>query len=114
MTAQQFPVPPSVRIDWPIDLSDGGMIVVTLVQVSETQDYSLRAWVSQYANGVPLAPGYTPVYRGFGWPLTIYTAPQTPPPNTIAIAVTPGVYVLNVLNLTNELNVVAYNAITLT
>lgn len=113
MDAQQIPIPSGALVSWPLDLTSASMIQIILAQLSLTQDYSLRAWISVYVNGIPLAPGYVPVMQTGGLPLVVYISPQTPPANTFAVPVSPGLYVLNVFNLTNEANVLGYLATTL-
>ena len=113
MDAQQIIIAPGAWMGWPVDLTNVNMIQITLAQLSQTQDYSLRAWVSVYEQGVPLPPGATPVMRISGFPFIVYTASQIPPAASIAVLVAPGVYVLNVFNLTNEQNILGYSMLTL-
>jgi hypothetical protein len=91
-----------------IDMTSTQMMQIVMAQLSLTQDYSLRTWVSVYPDGNAIAPGVFPILRN-GIPFIIYVAGQTPPSNTYAILVTPGSYFLNILNLTNENNVFAFS-----
>lgn len=100
-------------ISIPIDMTNSQMIQIVLSQLSLTQDYSLRTWVSIYPDGKAIAPGLFPILRNGGLPFIVYVPGQTPPSNTYAIQVTPGSYYLNILNLTNEANVFSFNLIEL-
>jgi hypothetical protein len=93
----------------PIDMAATQMSEITLAQMSHTQDYSLRAWLSEYVGGVAIPPGFIPVLKTASVPIVIYTASQTPPANTIGIPVVSDCYILNILNLTNENNVFAFS-----
>lgn len=97
----------------PIDMTSSQMVQIVLSQLSLTQDYSLRTWVSVYPDGNAIAPGLFPILRNGGLPFIVYVPGQTPPSNTYAIRVTPGSYYLNILNLTNEANVFSFNLIEL-
>lgn len=93
----------------PIDMTTVNMTQLTLNQMSNTQDYSMRAWVSQFPDGIPLpssvGTGIYPVMKWDGLPIVVYLSGQTPPENTYSIEVpSSGIYNLNVLNLTNMAN----------
>ena len=94
----------------PLDMTTIQMTSIDLQQVSNTQDYSMRAWLSVYQNGAPLpssdgVSGIFPIIKFSLFPIIIYIESQTPPANSFPILVTPGLYNLNILNLTNERNV---------
>ncbi len=98
----------------PIDMTTTLMTELTVFQMSNTQDFSLRAWLSKYQNGIALPSigfatgGNYPIRRFGGVPIIIYVAGQSPPANTFPIEVTPGQYYLNILNLTNEQNIFGF------
>lgn len=102
-------LPAGTLIVLPVDMSSVQMVQIVLVQLSQTQDYSMRTWLSRYPDGIAIAPGVFPVLRGQGLPFVIHTADQTPPENTNAIQVEAGNYILNILNLTNEINVFSFS-----
>ena len=106
-------MPPGTLTVIPINMTVTQMTQINLAQLSLTQDYSMRMWVSVYPDGIPIG-GMYPILRFAGLPFTIYIAGQTPPQNTgYAINVTPGRYYLNILNLTNEANVLRFSQIDL-
>ena len=102
------PIPSGSLIVIPIDMTTVAMTQVMLVQVSYTQDYSLRTWLSLHPDGLAIA-GVIPILKTAGIPLVIHIADQILPPDVNAIAVEPGQYMLNVLNLTNEANVFSFS-----
>ncbi len=106
-------IPSGTLIVIPIDMTTVNMTSLTISQVSNTQDFSLRAWVSIYRDGDALpspalpqpSSGIYPVLRWVGLPLVLYLPGFTPPDDTVPIALPgPGLYYFNLLNLTNELN----------
>ena len=101
-------IQPGNLITIQIDLTIISMTSIDLSQMSQTQDYSLRAWVSKYPSGIFFPPGHYAVKK-FGWsPIVIYKSPQTPPDDSFSIMVEDGKYYLNILNLTNETNVFGF------
>jgi len=90
-----------------IDMTTTTMLKINLTHLSSSQDYSLRLWLSVQPDGMALAPGHFPLLHSAMLPIIVYTTGQ-PPDNTIAIRVSPGQYALNILNLTNEQNVLAF------
>jgi hypothetical protein len=112
MEPQQIPIASGALWTQPFDLTlSGGMLQILLVQVSYTQDFSLRAWVSQYANGMPYPPGYIAVLKTANLPIVIHTGMITPLPGTWDISVPVTACTLNVFNLTNEANILGYSLI---
>lgn len=106
-------IPSGTLLVIPIDMTVTQMTQIGLAQLSLTQDYSLRTWVSVYPDGMPIG-GIFPILRFASLPFTIYIAGQTPPQNTgYGVLVTPGSYYLNILNLTNEANVLRFSQIDL-
>lgn len=108
------PIPSATLVAIPIDMSTVQMTQLTVAQLSFTQNYSLRAWLSVYPAGIPLPPDAPPDFfpvlgAMVGLPIVIYTATQTPPGNTLDILVDAGSYIFNILNLTNELNVFGFS-----
>lgn len=108
------PIPSSTLVAIPIDMTTVQMTQITVAQLSFTQNYSLRAWVSTYPGGIPLnpdtPPDFFPVLANMvGLPIVIYTPSHTPPANTLDILVEAGSYVFNILNLTNEANVFGFS-----
>lgn len=93
-------------IVFPVDSSGFDMLQITLTQLSQTQDYSLRFWVSVYPNGMPLIPGYVSILKAGGLPLVLFASGLIPPTDSLLcpIAIRQQ-YMVNVLNLTNEPNV---------
>ena len=105
-------MPSGALIVIPIDMLGVQMTQISMAQLALTQDYSLRTWVSLDPDGLAIER-YFPILRTGGVPFVIYIAGFTPPANTSPILVTPGSYFLNILNLTNEQNVLAFNQIDL-
>lgn len=105
-------MPSGTMLVIPIDMNDIQMTQISMAQLSLTQDYSLRTWVSLYPASIPI-DGLYPILRAASVPFIIYVAGQTPPANTKPILVTPGRYFLNILNLTNEQNVLAFSMVDL-
>src|SRR3569623_119827 len=102
---QTVPVASGNLIMFPVDSSQFNMLQITLSQLSQTQDYSLRAWVSVYPNGTPLAPGYVSVLKVGGLPLVLSVFGLISPINTLLCPIAlRQQYMLNVLNLTNDDN----------
>ena len=109
-------IQPGTLIVIPIDMSSLLMTSIILQQLSNTQDFSLRATISIYPDGSPLpttingtmSNGIVAPMRALPSPIVLYIEGQTPPANSIAILVKPGIYNLNILNLTNEVNVFAF------
>lgn len=91
-----------------IDMIATTLSVLTLIQVSLTQDFSLRGWISSAPDGIPIGH-YMPILRVGGWPIVVYVPPETPPEDCIPIAVESRRYYLNILNLTNEANVFKFS-----
>jgi hypothetical protein len=102
-------VPSGTLVVLPIDMTSVQMTQIKMLQISFTQDFSLRAWLSVYPGGTPLPPGYFPLLRTSGVPFVVYCAGQTPSPPDLASLVEPGRYMLNVLNLTNVENEFSFN-----
>lgn len=93
----------------PLDMTVSQMVQLNLWQMSIwTEDFSLRAWISVFENGIPYPPGPTPIIRYGGAPIVVYVESQTPPEHSIAVPVPPGVYFLNILNLTNSTNIYGF------
>lgn len=88
----------------PIDMTSAQMVQLNLSQSSAAQDFSMRAWISQYPAGISLVTGLSNVFclarSGLVRPLVIYLHAQVPPADCYTALVTPGVYYLNILNLT--------------
>jgi hypothetical protein len=109
---------PGTLIVIPIDMTTVQMTSFDLQHLSNTQDYSLRAWLSKYPDGVPIpssidgvatiAAGIYAIIKFSKLPMVIYIAGQTPPIDSFDILVSPGLYNLNILNLTNEVNVFGF------
>lgn len=95
----------------PIDMTVTRMTSILLAQLTLTQDFSLRTWVSIFQNGIPVnpQPNTYPVLKVNGFALVLYVPPETPPSGTIPIPVSSGKYYLNVLNLTNEANLFSFS-----
>lgn len=93
----------------PVDMTVTQMLQITLQQMANTQDFSLRTWVSLYPDGIAFAPGNIPILKWANVPIVIYVPSQIIPEDTIGILVQPGKYFLNILNLTNEHNVFGYS-----
>lgn len=97
-------VPAGQMILIPLDMTSVMMTQISLAQLSLTQDFALRAWVSPFPEGISVvaAPSNVfPVMRTGGLPITVYVSPENPPTGTLPIEVIPGFYYLNILNLTN-------------
>ena len=103
------PIQPGNLIVIPIDMTSTLMTSIDLQQMSNTQDYSMRAWLSVYESGIALPSdanpaGIYPVIKFSQYNIIVYREGQTPPESTFPILVPAGEYFLNILNLTNELN----------
>jgi hypothetical protein len=88
----------------PIDMTVTQMTKIIVTQVSLTQDFGLRGWVSQYPLGISLIvplPDTFSLSRMTPAPLLIYVVDQIPLPDMILAPVLAGLYYLNILNLTN-------------
>ena len=88
----------------PVDMTVTQMTRIVMTQVSLSQDFGIRCWLSRYPLGesvIAPPPGMMALSRMTPRPLIVYTAEQTPPSNTVLAQVPPGLYYLNVLNLTN-------------
>jgi hypothetical protein len=86
----------------PIDMTTIQMTQITLQQMSNTQDFGIRAWVSLYQDGIALGAGNYPLLKFGGLPIIIHTSAQTPPDECFPVLVEAGPYFLNILNLTNS------------
>lgn len=89
----------------PIDMTTILMTQIIVTQVSLTQDFGMRCWLSVYPLGVSLIAPLPDVFalsRMTPRPLIIFVNDQVPPPNSILANVQPGLYYLNILNLTNH------------
>lgn len=86
----------------PIDMTANQMIQFTLQQASNTQDFGLRGWVSEWEDGIAISDIFYPLLRFAGSPVVVHVAAQTPPAETVSILVPPGYYFINILNLTNS------------
>jgi hypothetical protein len=105
-------LPSGSLVALPIDMSVVRMTQIILGQLSMTEDFGLRAWVSLYANGISLiAPAWPDTFslsRMTPRALVIYVRGQTPPLDTILVPIVPGHYYLNILNLTNSLTMFGF------
>jgi hypothetical protein len=104
--------PSGSLITLPLDMSVVLMKQIIVAQLSLTEDFSLRAWVSIYPNGIslitPAWPDTFALSRMTPRPLVLYVRGQIPPDETILVPVVPGQYYLNILNLTNQLNLFGF------
>lgn len=99
-----------------IDMTSVLMTQIYVSQVSLTEDFCMRGWVSEQPAGISIIfpfPDMFPLVRMTPRPLVIYVHGQTPPINNILAPVTPGLYYLNILNLTNSPAMFAFSQITL-
>lgn len=113
MTAQALSVNPNLllpgnMIAVPLDMTVNQMVQIFLQQQSNTQDFSIRAWISQYQDGIALGSGIYPLLRFGGFPIVAHITTQTPPEASFPVLVPPGEYFVNILNLTNEPNVFGF------
>jgi hypothetical protein len=99
----------------PIAIGPGDAFEFTVTHVSPTQDHSLRCWLSGVPNGMSLTErlplNYWHANRTISEKVVIHDlsrSPIAPAPGRLGtIAVPPGPYFLNVLNLVNAANVFA-------
>jgi hypothetical protein len=96
----------------PIDMQTVEMSQITLYQESDTQSFSLRAWISRFQGGIAI-PGNYAVPKWGGVPILVHTPSQTPPDDVFPVLVEPGLYFLNIFNLTNETNIFRFEKIDL-
>lgn len=110
-----YVIPNGNLFAFPFTIGEGEAKNIVVVHTAGTsnQDHSLRAWVSTEAGGTVLydAPAFVQMWhpnRNAAEYVTAYDrgieAPQAPMP----LALAPGDYVLNVLNLSNRQNVFAF------
>lgn len=88
--------------------------MLALAQLSPTQDYSLRFWLSMKPNGifVPTNASFYHMNRTADRLYLYYDMNSTPPsaPNILGIPVPTGSYKLNILNLVNAENVFSFSS----
>lgn len=107
-------MPSGTLVVIPIDMTVNQMVEISVNQMSNTQDYSMRGSLSVYPGGDPIPSssfegiGTFAVMKYGAYPLAVYVPGQIPPENTFPIQVSPGVYNLNILNLTNEKNIFGF------
>jgi hypothetical protein len=109
-------VPAGSLVIMPIDMSAVLMRQIIVGQISQTEDFGMRGWVSLYPNGISLITGLNavfPLMRMSPQPLVVYVQGQSPPLGSIQALVTPGLYYLNILNLTNTQSMFALAMATL-
>jgi len=106
LVEQMIMISSGTWIGLPLDLSSSPQVQITLVQASYTQDYSLRYWISLYPFGVPLAPPRS-VMKTAVLPVRV-CVPGYGVEDSMRIEVAPGVYILNVYNLTNQSNLLEF------
>ena len=89
-------------------------IMMAMAQLSPTQDFSIRAWVSDKAGGnfLPTNASYWELNRSPDQLVLVYDRAGVPPVsgNIRLIPVAPGFYVANVLNLINLENVFSFSS----
>ena len=106
LVEQMIMISSGTWIGLPLDLISSSQVQITLVQVSYTQDYSLRYWISLYPFGLPLAPP-RPVMKTAQLPIRV-CVPGYGAEDAMRIEVEPGCYILNVYNLTNQSNLLEF------
>jgi hypothetical protein len=113
MVEQTLSLPSGGWIGLSLDLTTLVRAQITLTQLSYTQDFSVRAWISVYPNGIAVPPGPWPVLRTGGLPILVYTDAQMPMADIVPVPLAPAQYTLNLRNLTNEDNLVGYSRLNL-
>lgn len=89
----------------PINMSVVQMMQIILVQVSQSEDFGMQAWLSVAPAGLSLITPFPNVFslmRTTPRPLILFLHGQTPPVDAIFAPVIAGHYILNILNLTNS------------
>ncbi len=105
----------SSSIVCPITIAAQTGILLSMVQLAPTQDYSLRAWVSYQPGGqfLPTISSYWHLNRHNDQMIFVYDM-NSPIPNTLcnvhAIPLPAGNYTLNILNLVNAENVFSFSS----
>ena len=109
-------LPSGSLITIPIDMTIAQMTQIIVGQISQTEDFGMRGWISLYPDGISLISGLSsvfPLMRMSPQPLVIYIQGQIPPVGAIEALVKPGQYYLNILNLTNTQSMFAFALTTL-
>lgn len=103
----------------PLTVAPGSGLLCSMLQLSPTQDYSLRGWLSRLPCGLflPTNTSYWHFDRYNEQQVAIYDRARDPLPATLGnlypLAVAPGAYCLNILNVVNSENIFSFAAATL-
>jgi hypothetical protein len=109
----RYRIPASQMIVMEFVVPVGGSAMLTLVHTGRTQDSSIQAWISTEPDGSSVLPmakqreTWTPNRLAFN-PLTIFDRAGPAPSSGWSAGLPPGRYFLNVLNVSNEPNEVAF------
>lgn len=112
--AGMFEVPSGNVANIQLNLPAGAYILIKLAQIGYAQDYSLRAWISVYSDGVPIEPEYN---REFALnrqieSFVLYDRLATNlvlPSDLRNVPALPGSYILNILNIVNSINAFSFS-----
>jgi hypothetical protein len=105
-------IPSGCMVVIPVDMTVRQVMQIILRQVSQTEDFCLRAWISLRPGGPSIGTFITmPVAVFTPAPLIIYVGEMDLPMNCYPVQVVPGTYTLNIQNLINQATAVAYSSI---
>jgi hypothetical protein len=95
-----------------VSVPAGDGIVLSMMQIAMTEDFSIRAWFSLVPAGISIISGTFQVFPLIRAPTSyiLYDPAITvqPPAGVLAFPVAPGDYVLNFLNLANMENIFSF------
>jgi hypothetical protein len=87
----------------PIRIVPNSVTQFSVTQTSTAQDYTLRIWISQQRDGLPIGDTWY-ASRVPDRIHAYYTPDQSPPDGTVPVLLVAGDYFINILNLTLQPN----------
>lgn len=87
----------------PISIAPNSITPCNVTQTSTAQDYTLRVWISQQRDGLPIGDVWY-ASRVADRARALHTPDRTPPNNMVPIVLVAGEYYINILNLTLQPN----------
>ena len=87
-------------------------LMISMMQIAQTEDFSIRGWISTQAGGQSIVSGTNQVFPLIRLP-TVYIIYDpamilTIPDGAVGIPAAPGNYILNFLNLANAENIFSF------
>lgn len=105
-------IPSGCMVVIPLDMTLLQIMQITLRQVSQTEDFCLRAWVSLRPGGLSIGSFITmPISVFTPAPLLVYVGERDLPLDCYAVQVVPGKFCLNIQNLINQAAAVTYSSV---